>query len=64
MLNGDCVKTLMHSKGLTAGQLAAKVGVSESMMSYILSGLRDPSLQTLIKMANELGCTFDEIIIR
>ena len=65
MLNRDNVRQLMRAKGITAVQLASKVGVSPSMMSYILSGLRDPSLQTLIRMADELECeTIDELILR
>lgn len=65
MLNRDNVRKLMRAKGITAVQLASKVGVSPSMMSYILSGLRDPSLQTLIRMADELECaTIDELILR
>ena len=65
MLNKDNVKKLMRAKDITAAKLASKVGVSSSMMSYILSGLRDPSMQTLIRMADELGCeTLDELILR
>ena len=65
MLNRDNVRKLMRAKGITAVQLASKVGVSPSMMSYILSGLRDPSLQTLIRMSDELECeTIDELILR
>jgi len=64
MINGELIKTLMRSKGITARQLAAKVGVSESMMSYILGGLREPNVHTLVRIAKELGCTVDELIAK
>jgi transcriptional regulator with XRE-family HTH domain len=64
MINGELIKILMRSKGITARQLAAKVGVSSSMMSFILSGLREPNIGTMVRIANELGCTIDELIAK
>lgn len=64
MLNGKLVRTLMRAKGYSGRELAARVGISESMMSYILQGLREPNVQTLVRIANELGCSLDEMIIR
>ena len=64
MVNGELIKILMRSKGITARQLAAKVGISNSMMSFILSGLREPNIQTLVRIAKELGCTVDELIAK
>ena len=64
MINGNMIKALMRSKGITGRELAAKVGVSESMMSYILQGLREPNVTTLVRIAAELDCTVDEIILK
>lgn len=64
MINGEKIKALMNAKGITNRQLATKVGVSEAMMSYILSGLRDTNVQCLVRIAAELECSVDEIILK
>lgn len=64
MINCERIRALMRSRGLTGRELALRVGVSEAMISYILQGLRAPNLQTLIRIATELDCKLDEIIIK
>jgi transcriptional regulator with XRE-family HTH domain len=64
MLNHAKIKALMSDKLIKDYELAAKIGVSTSMMSYILNGLRTPNVQTLVRIANELDCTVDELIIK
>ena len=64
MINFKKIKALMGKKEIKDYELAAKVGVSISMMSYILNGLRTPNVQTLVRIANELGCTVDELLIK
>ena len=64
MLNGEKIRVLMHSKEMTSRQLAMRIGISESMMSYILQGLREPNVRTLVRIASELGCTVDEIVLK
>lgn len=64
MINGERIRAIMRSKGITGRELALRVGVSEAMISYILQGLRAPNLQTLIRIATELDCKIDEIIIK
>ena len=64
MLNTEKIKQLMITKDLRSKDLATKIGVSESMMSYILSGLREPNVQTLMRMAKVLECPVDDIIMR
>lgn len=41
---------------------AEAVGISESMLSYILSGERGPSVLTLIRMAAYLRTTVDRVL--
>lgn len=64
MINGEKIRMLMRSKGITGRELALRVGVSEAMISYILQGLRAPNLQTLIRIATELDCKLDEIVVK
>ena len=63
MINTAIIKSLMRDKGIRDNELAAKIGISTSMMSYILNGLRVPNVQTLVRIAHVLGCTMDELII-
>ena len=47
---------------LTQEELAAKVGVSTRAIQSYESGQRQPTLDTLRKMAEFFGCTIDEIV--
>lgn len=64
MINGELIRVLMRSKGITSRELAGRVGISEAMMSYVLAGLREPNVQVLVRIAREIGCTVDEIILK
>ena len=64
MLNTDKIRQLMREKDIRSKDLALKVGVGESMMSFILSGLRTPNVQTLVMMAKVLECSVDDIIVK
>ena len=43
-------------------ELASAVGISESHMSLILSGRRDPSMRVWQKMREVLGLTADQMV--
>jgi transcriptional regulator with XRE-family HTH domain len=62
MINGEKVKELLLKKGMEEKELAASVGVSTAMITYIIKGLRDTSVTNAVRIAKELGCTVDEII--
>jgi transcriptional regulator with XRE-family HTH domain len=47
---------------LTQAQLADKAGVTQGAISMIERGERVPSLDVLVKIADTLGCTIDELI--
>ena len=64
MLNTDKIRHLMKKKDIRSKDLAAKIGISESMMSFILSGLREPSVQILVRIAKTLECSVDDIIMK
>jgi transcriptional regulator with XRE-family HTH domain len=46
---------LRKQKSLTRTELAAKVGVSESYIFHLERGVRKPSHDTMIKLAEALG---------
>lgn len=47
------VKEILKSKGMTAKELAAKIGISEGALSLSING--NPNLQTLERIASALG---------
>lgn len=64
MINCERIKELMGEREIKNKDLAARVGISDAMMSYILDGLREPNVRTLVHIANALECTVDSIVIR
>ena len=62
MINCPKLKQLMDSRSVTQAELADAVGVSEAAISYILRGLKQPSLAVAQRMAEFLGVTVDELL--
>ena len=58
----DRIVALMNSKGLSQKELAEKIDVTESAMSYYVKGVRTPRSDVLIRMARELGTTTDYLL--
>lgn len=61
-VNGKKIEKMISDKGLMQKDIAGAVGVSETMVSYIIRGLREPSLTVLSRIANVLECTVAELI--
>ena len=64
MINGEKLRYLMDQKGIQGQELAASVGISKSMISYIIQELRDTTVTVLVRITKVLGCTADELISR
>ncbi len=62
MVNYKKITEFMRKKNIKSKELATRVGVSEAMMSYITSGLREPNVAVLSRLARCLDCTVDELI--
>ena len=62
MVNNEKIKELLGEKGIEQKELAAKVGISEAMMSFIVNGLKEPSLTILGRIAKALGVPAAELI--
>jgi transcriptional regulator with XRE-family HTH domain len=52
----------LYDKGLSARELALKIGVSEAMISKIKSNERNPSIGVAKRIAKELNITVDKLI--
>lgn len=59
---GQNIKKFRKKQGYSQEILAEKIGISPSYMSYIESGYKGMSLSTLIKIANALNISADELL--
>ena len=59
---GERIKLKREELGLTQLQLAQALGVTPQHISVIEKGKRSPSLDSLAKLAQELGVTTDYLI--
>ena len=62
MVNTEKLAELMEKRGILARDLANRVGVSEPMMSYITRGMKQPSVEVLVRIANALECKVDDLV--
>lgn len=62
MVNCEKIKELLGEKGIEQKALAEKVGISEAMMSFVVRGLKEPSLTVLSRIAKVLGVSAAELI--
>ena len=53
------LKDLLRRKGMTAKELAVKIGISEGALSKSLSG--NPTLERIEQIANALGVSIPEL---
>lgn len=59
---GDKLKTLRTSQKLTQQQLADRIGVAKSVVSYYESGNRYPSYDVLVKIAHVFHTSTDYLL--
>ena len=62
MINHEKIAELIRAKGIEQKALAEEVGVSEAMMSFIVRGLKEPSLTVLTRIAKALDVPVAELI--
>lgn len=56
------VKALRQSKGLAQERLALEAGIDRTMLSKIEREVTNPSLETLLKLANYLDVNVSELL--
>ena len=61
-LSSERLKALREARKLTMQELADKLGVSKSMISYYEKGKKTPSVKTIDKMADTLNVSVDYLI--
>ena len=62
-LIGRHIKEIRKSKGITQYQLSEQIGISPQFISRIESGIKHPSLETLINIAAVLETTVDGLLL-
>lgn len=62
-VNTEKLKELLEVKKIEQKELAEQVGVSAPMVSYIVNGLKEPSLTVLGRIAKVLGVSVAELIV-
>lgn len=59
---GRNLHIVLYDKKMSKIDLARRVGTSSQMISYIVKGEKIPSTQLLVKIANVLNVTVDELL--
>lgn len=59
---GDNIKRLMRQKGFTQKQLALYCDCGASAISKYVRNVQEPSIRVLIRLADVLGVTVDELV--
>lgn len=59
---GKRIKTVRRNKGLSQKALATVMDISATNLSHIERGATKASLPTLVKIANSLGVSMDELM--
>lgn len=62
MIFGDKLKELRKGQKLTQQQLADRIGVAKSVVSYYESGERYPSYDVLVRIAHVFHTTTDYLL--
>ncbi len=58
----DILKSLRMEKGIGQIQLAKELNVSKGIISLWENGLREPTMSSLIQIANYFGVTVDYLV--
>ncbi len=56
------VRKLREEKGLSQGELATMVDISQPMIAQYEKGLKFPTIITAVKLARLLGTTCEELV--
>lgn len=59
---GDNIRNLRKAQHLSQGELARDVNISQSMLSQIEKGIKNPSLIVGCEIAKVLGCSVYKLL--
>jgi len=61
---GANLRQIMKERKITSRDLAAQIGVSETYISYLLTGKKKPSLKFVERLAPVLGVTLSDLLTK
>lgn len=61
-LFGERVREVRLARGLTQGDLAQRCATSIAAISHIERGTKVPTLTTIVKLADALGCKVTKLV--
>jgi transcriptional regulator with XRE-family HTH domain len=53
-----------ETRGLSMNMVAERAGLSQQMVSYVERGMRNPTLETLLRMAAAMDIDFAQVMRR
>lgn len=59
---GRNIRIAAYDKKISLKTLADEAGVSQAMMTKIVQGKKNPSVEKLVKIAKKLGVSLDDLI--
>ncbi len=62
MFKKDRLAQYLQEHRMTQTEFGRRVGTSEAMVNYLVKGYKAPSIGLLRRIANEMGCTMDELV--
>lgn len=57
------IKHRLGTLGLSQAELARRAGVTERAFNHYMSGRSEPSLATLVRVSDVLGCTPNDLLL-
>ena len=64
MFNGKKLSEYLKENQISQSALARKLGISEGAVRHIIVGIKQPSLYMATELAEMMGCTVDELLIK
>lgn len=61
---GENLRRIMKKKNITSRYLAAQIGVTETYISYLLTGKKKPSLKIVETLTEFLGVSVSDLITK
>ncbi len=59
---GKNLGSILKSLGMTQTDLAVRTGLTQAAVSQLLSGIRDPSLHTIVKILRVIPVKFEVLV--
>ena len=64
MFKKEKLQEFMEKEKLSWARLGEQIGTSGTMVGYLLKGYKQPSVVLLRRIADVMGCTMDELVLK